>query len=166
MEYEIWLSFIAGVYYSFDNDTANYNISHNKIVKVSTNAITGKPLVLDTSAGPRTGLQGTSHDPDDLNCPDAKYLSVDLGGFSKEVHKLKDGKCYPQDQFVPVSEQDKCEQDHYHVELRSLAQNIRSDSQPCGAAVKPDIVASGTVWITSEQINDIIDFDTERRDRQ
>jgi len=81
----------------------------------------------------------------------------------KDVHKLKDGKCYPKEQFVPESGSDKCEQSHYHVELRSLGRNVRSDSQPCGAATRPDIVASGTVWITSEQISDIIDFEFDRR---
>ncbi len=162
LNYEFWLSGRADVYYSFDEEP-RYDIYHSKLVKMSTSAITCKPLLLDTSAGPGTGLQLTSHDPDGLNCPDAKYLSVDLGGFSKEVHKLRDGKCYPQEQFVPESGPDKCKQTHYHVELRSLGRSIRSDSQPCGAAVQPDIVASGTVWIATEQINDIIDFEFERR---
>ena len=164
IDYDIWLRGNADVYYSF-NEAARYSVWHSKQVKVSTSAITCKPLVLDTSAGPGTGLQGTSHDPDGLNCPDAKYLSVDLGGFSKEVHKLRDGKCYPKEQFVPESDPDKCEQSHYHVELRSLGRNVRSDSQPCGAATRPDIVASGTIWITSEQISDIIDFDFDRRNQ-
>ncbi len=93
-------------------------------------------------------------DPDGLKCPGAEDPTISesgqVQGKKLQVHKLKDGQCYPVHQFQPSGE-DLCKEVHYHVRLTSLAGTVRNDSQPCGAAKDSDIAATGEIWVTDGQ---------------
>lgn len=93
-------------------------------------------------------------DADGLQCPGAEQPTLSDAGHVRgkklQVHKLKDGQCYPAHQFR-ASGEDLCKEVHYHVRLTSLAGTVRNDSQPCGAAKDSDIAATGEIWVTNAQ---------------
>lgn len=112
------------------------------------------PTADDTNTG--SGLVA-SKDPEHFECPDAQLLSPTHGGKWLAIIKLNDGYCYPAAQFDKSSQPDLCKEVHYHTELRSLSgKKIRSDSDPCGAAVYSDIVKQGGgIYIETEQKSQI-----------
>ncbi len=105
-----------------------------------------------------SGVTITDPDPHDINCRSASLLAPEDGGQQINVWKLKDGECYPSDQFLPVSKPDLCIETHYHHELRSFGGKSRADTQPCGAAVESDIIDSRSIWITPHQIAEMENF--------
>lgn len=98
-----------------------------------------------------------SPDPSGLACPGADYLSPDSGGVILGVYKLKDGKCYPVEQFGVGSSPDECAETHFHRQITSLDGTTRSDSQPCGAAKYTDILNLDriTIYVNPAQMNQI-----------
>lgn len=108
-------------------------------------------LVIDTFLTPAVKII-----PGDVSCPDAKPYDREVYlGATVHVWKLKDGKCYPSMQFSHLSSPDKCKERHYHMDLMAIGGQIRSDSQPCGAAVESDVVEMGLVWVSPSQYKEI-----------
>lgn len=94
-----------------------------------------------------TSTSKASADPSNLNCSGVELLSADDGGKEVPVYKLKDGKCYPAEQFHTPSNRDECPEVHYHYTVKSIDGHFRNDSQPCGSVRNSDITGRGSIWI-------------------
>ena len=137
--------------YTAEGSIVVYDAGGNRI-NIIPFVVTVTVTASQTDPNTTSGVSLSNPDPGGLNCPGAKLLSKDAGGVELEVYKLNDGFCYDHNQFLnPTTGEKACEEDHYHAPLVSLdGSNVRQDSQPCGAAVRSDVIANGIIWIEGD----------------